>query len=101
MAGGQTVDADQLKQAAKVVDEVPKQALEQPLRAVRQSPIVAADFGLAHGDRMSAYAAGVGKLAACAGSYLDASADFVKRLTDAAGKYSGNEERATDEMRRY
>jgi hypothetical protein len=101
MAGGQTVDADQLKQAAKALSEVPKQALDQPLRAVEQSPIVAADFGLAHGDRMSAYSASVHKLATCAGSYLTASEDFAKRLDDAAGKYGANEQQATSELRRH
>jgi len=44
MAGGHAVDADQLQQAARVLNEVPKQALEQPLQAVEQSQIVAADF---------------------------------------------------------
>ncbi|HEV7977124.1 type VII secretion target [Amycolatopsis sp.] len=101
MAGGHAVDADQLQQAARVLNEVPKQALEQPLQAVGQSQIVAADFGVQHGDHADAFSAGVRKLAVCARSYLTASADFASRLDDAAKKYGGNEKRATDEMRRH
>jgi hypothetical protein len=101
MVGGHAVDAEQLRQAATTLSEVPKQALEQPLQAVEQSQIVAADFGVAHGGRIGAYSASVHKLARCARSYLSASEDFAKRLDDAAEKYSGNEQQATNEMRRH
>jgi hypothetical protein len=101
VSGGQRVDADQLKRAARALSEAPKQAAEQPLRTVAQTQIAAADFGVAHGERLSAYSAGVRKLVACAGSYLTASDDFAKRLNDAAARYSGNERRAADEVRRH
>jgi len=101
VSGGQRVDADQLRRAARALSEVPKQAVEQPLRTLEQTQIVAADFGVAHGERLSAYSAGVRKLIACAGSYLTASDDFAKKLNDAAAKYGGNEQWATDEMRRH
>jgi hypothetical protein len=101
MASGHAVDADQLRQGARALNEVPKQALEQPLQAVEQSQIVPADFGLQHGGHADAFSAGVRKLAACGRSYLTASGDFASRLDDAANKYGGNEKQATDEMRRH
>jgi hypothetical protein len=85
MVGGHAVDAEQLRQAAMTLSEVPKQALEQPLQAVEQSQILAADFGVAHGDRIGAYSASVHRLARWRGgsvSFEDDLARLKSRIAD-------------------
>ncbi|WP_116041400.1 hypothetical protein [Amycolatopsis palatopharyngis] len=101
MAGGHSVETDRLANAAGTLNDVPRQALESPLRAVKDVQITAADFGRAHGACSTAYTEGVLKLADCAESYLTASEEFGKRITGAGTQYAANEDQVAGEMGRY
>lgn len=101
MAGGHSVETDELAAAAKTLNDVPRQALEAPLGAVKNVQITAADFGRAHGACATAYTEAVLKLAACAESYPAAAEEFGKRFDTVGAHYDANEDRAAGEVGRY
>ncbi|MEV6902029.1 hypothetical protein [Amycolatopsis sp. NPDC051372] len=92
MAGGHKVDTEALTRAAKAVSEMPRNTLQQPLAAVKDVQIVAADFGEAHGTNFSPYHSGVLRLAGMADAYLKASDAFAQKLNSAGGHYQVNED---------
>jgi hypothetical protein len=101
VAGGHSVETDGLAAAANTLNDVPRQALEVPLGAVKDVQITAADFGRAHGSCFTAYTEGVLKLAACAENYLTAAEEFGKRFDSAGAHYDANEDQAACDMGRY
>lgn len=101
MAGGYTVNSDELAAAGKTLHEVPRGAVEQPLSAVKNVSIGAQDFGRAHTDRARAYIDGVQKIAASAEAYLTASDTFGDKVSGAGKQYAGNEEQTSQEVGRH
>ncbi|SFB31558.1 hypothetical protein SAMN05216266_10879 [Amycolatopsis marina] len=101
MAGGHSVETDGLALAAGALNDVPRRALETPLRAVKDVQIGPADFGRAHGECSRPYTEGVMKLAACAETYLAAAEEFGNRFDSAGAQYVANEDQAAGEMGRY
>lgn len=101
MAGGHSVNTDELAAAGKTLHEVPRGAVEQPLSAVKNVSIGAQDFGRAHTDRAQAHIAGVQKLAASAEAYLTASDTFGDKISGAGTQYASNEEQTSQEIGRH
>ena len=91
MAGGHKVDTEALTSAAKAVSETPRNALQQPLAAVKDVQLTAADFGEAHGGNFDSYHSGVLRLAGMADAYLKVSDAFSQKLNAAGGRYQANE----------
>ncbi|MDT8909687.1 hypothetical protein [Amycolatopsis sp. PS_44_ISF1] len=91
MAGGHRVDTEALTSAARAVRETPHATVQQPLAAVKDVRIAAADFGEAHGGNFDSYHAGVLRLAGMGDAYLKASEAFSQRLNAAGGRYRANE----------
>ena len=95
MAGkGHKVDPAQLNEAAKVLQDLPKQACEGPIGAVEQR-------GPAHGDCFNGYSASIQRLAKCARSYLAASDEFGRKLAASKDFYQSNEDSNAAEMRKH
>jgi hypothetical protein len=98
---GHKVDPAQLNEAAKVLQDLPKQACEGPIGAVEQINLNAGSFGPAHGDCFTGYSAGIQRLAKCARSYLAASDEFGRKLAASKDLYQSNEDANAAEMRKH
>ena len=102
MAGkGHKVDPAQLNEAAKVLQDLPKQACEGPIAAVEQIVLTGDSFGPGHKDCFTGYSAGIQRLAKCARSYLAASDEFGRKLAASKDLYQSNEDETTGELRKH
>ncbi|OLZ49023.1 hypothetical protein BS329_21460 [Amycolatopsis coloradensis] len=98
---GHKVDPAQLNEAAKVLQDLPKQACEGPIGAVEQINLNSGSFGPAHGDCFTGYSASIQRLAKCARSYLAASDEFGRKLAASKDLYQSNEDASAGEMRKH
>ncbi|WP_410577529.1 type VII secretion target [Amycolatopsis sp. lyj-108] len=98
---GHKVDPAQLNEAAKVLQDLPKQACEGPIGSVEQVNLNAGSFGPAHGDCFTGYSASIQRLAKCARSYLAASDEFGRKLAVSKDLYQSNEDSNAAEMRKH
>ncbi|MEV7555135.1 type VII secretion target [Amycolatopsis sp. NPDC089917] len=102
MAGkGHKVDTAQLNEAAKVLQDLPKQACEGPIGAVEQINLNSGSFGPAHGGCFTGYSASIQRLAKCARSYLTASDEFGRKIAASKDLYQSNEDSNAAEMRKH
>ncbi|MFD9895489.1 type VII secretion target [Amycolatopsis sp. NPDC059027] len=102
MAGkGHKVDPAQLNEAAKALEDLPKQACEQPIVAVEQIVLTPDSFGPAHKDCFKGYSENIQKLAKCARSYLTASDEFGRKLAASKNLYQSNEDETAAEVRKH
>ncbi|WP_410656566.1 type VII secretion target [Amycolatopsis sp. lyj-112] len=98
---GHKVDPAQLNEAAKVLQDLPKQACEGPIAAVEQVTLTSDSFGPAHKDCFKGYSEGIQRLAKCARSYLAASDEFGRKLAASKDLYQSNEDASAGEMRKH
>jgi len=99
MAGGHKVDTDALTRAARALSEMPRNTVQQPLAAVKDVQIAAADFGEAHTQNFQPYQAGVQKIAGMVDAYLKASEAFAQKLNAAGGQYQANESQSSGDIK--
>lgn len=98
MAGGHRVDPEVLASAARDVKEYPADQLANPMRALEQLELNAADFGRAaeHQEKFGPFKTGMKNVVESVQSYVTASESYAKKLTDAGSAYSAHEQQAAE-----
>ncbi|GAA4540429.1 hypothetical protein [Amycolatopsis samaneae] len=101
MAGnGHKVDPAQLNEAAKALEDLPRQACEQPIAVVEQVVLTPDSFGAAHKECFKGYSEGIHKLVKSARGYLAASDEFGRKLAASKNLYQSNEDETAAEVRK-
>lgn len=101
MSGGHNVDPEMLGSAARDIKEYPADQLANPLSAVEEVQLAAADFGRAagHQAKYEAFTAGMETVAKSVRSYLTASENYAGSLTGAGSAYAANEQQTAEDVR--
>lgn len=100
MSAGYNVDPEMLANAARDVREYPADQLANPLSAVEQVDLTAADFGKAagHQAKYGAFKEGMQTVAKSVRSYITASENYAGSLTGAGTAYSANERQTAEDV---
>lgn len=100
MAGGHSVDPEVLAGAARDVKEYPADQLANPLSAVEEVALAAADFGSAagHQEKYAAFKAGIDTVVTSVRSYIAASENYAANLTAGGVSYAASDQQSAEDV---